>query len=54
MLFLNSLIPFIGNLLLPVLILLYLYYTFTNDLEGLSDFEVFHVLIIVKIISKFK
>jgi len=51
---LNSLIPLFSNLLLPVLILFDFSNSVFNDCKCLFDFEVVHVLIIVKIVCEFK
>lgn len=50
---LSSLVPFISNILLPVIVLFDLVYTVLNNCESLSDFVIFHVLFIIKVISEF-
>ena len=47
LLFLYVLVPLVGELLLPVLILLDLNDTIPDNFEGLADVKVFHVLIVV-------
>ena len=47
-------VPLLGDLLFPVLILLDLVDSVLDDGEDLPDLEILHVLVIVKLISEFK
>ena len=51
--FLVGLVPLISHLLLPIRFLLNFVDTVFDHGESLSDFEVFHVLLVIEFISKF-
>jgi hypothetical protein len=51
--FLIGLVPLISHLLLPIRFLLNFVDTVFDHGEGLSDFEVFHILLVVQFIGKF-
>jgi len=48
----SSLIPLLCDLFLPVLVGLDLFHSILDDGEGLSNFKIFHELVIVEVISK--
>ena len=48
----SGLIPLLCDLLLPVLVGLDLFHSVLDDGEGLSNFKIFHELIIVQVIGK--
>jgi hypothetical protein len=45
--FFSSLIPFISQILFPINILLNLIHSFLNNLESITNFKVFHILIVI-------
>lgn len=49
---LSCLVPLLGNLLLPVLVLLDLVDSVFDDAEYLSNFKITHVLVVIKFICK--
>jgi hypothetical protein len=51
-LLLNGLIPFLGNILLPVLILPNFIYPLSNNLKCLSHLEILHEFVIIEIICE--
>jgi len=51
--FLCYFVPFICNILFPVTIFFYLIDSIFNDCQCLSDFVIFHILFIIKVICKF-
>ena len=53
-LFIGFVVPFLGHLLLPVLIFLDLINTVLDDLEGKFDLLVLHVLIVVELVGEFE
>lgn len=50
----SCIVPLLGDLLLPVLVLLDLADSLFDDAEDLSDLEVLHVLVVVEFVRKFK
>jgi len=51
---LSFLVPFLGKLLLPILVFLNFGNTILNDFKGKFDFLIFHILVIVQLIGKLK
>jgi hypothetical protein len=48
----SGLIPLLCDLLLPVLVGLDLFHSVLDDGEGLSNFKIFHELVIIEVVGK--
>ena len=48
----DSIVPLVGDLLLPVLVLLNLLDSVANNLEGLLHLEVLHIFVIVEVVGE--